>query len=179
MVAEHLLSLGHKNIGFISTPLNNMTEARRKRMEGVVSVVEAEGLKESLHILISDNENEGMESTYEFECGVHMAEELLQNYPQCTAIIAVNDMVAMGCIQVLNQKGIRIPEDIAICGFDNLYIDCMIHPQLTSVDQMAFHGCKVGLSILQEKMKKNAQEEPPVYMEYKPRLYVRASTVKE
>lgn len=179
IAAEHLLSLGHKDIGFVSTPLNNMTEARRKRMEGIVSAVEAAGLSDYLHIIISDNENEALDSTYEFECGVQMTETLLEKHPECTAIIAVNDMVALGCIQVLNQKQIRIPEDIAVCGFDNLYVDCMLHPQLTSVDQMAFHGCKVGLSILQEKMKKIDQAEPPVYMEYKPRLYPRGSTVKK
>lgn len=179
MATEHLLSLGHKEIAYISTPFTNMTEARRKRLDGIFSCMEAAGLGEHLRVLVSDNENEGLESTYEYDCGARMTEELLEKYPQCTAIIAVNDMTAMGCISVLNQRGIRIPEDMAICGFDNLYLDCMMQPQLTSVDQMAFHGCKVGLSILQEKMKSFFMEEPPVYMEYKPRLHVRGTTVKK
>lgn len=178
IATEHLLSLGHKEIAYISTPFSNMTEARRKRLEGIVSCLEKAGLRENLHVLISDNESDGLESTYEYDCGVQMTEELLQRYPRCSAIIAVNDMTAMGCISVLNQKGVRIPEDMAICGFDNLYMDCMLQPQLTSVDQMAFHGCKVGLSILQEKMKNFSIEEPPIYMEYKPRLHVRGTTVK-
>ena len=179
MATEHLLSLGHKEIAYISTPFTNMTEARRKRLDGISSCMEEAGLGEHLRVLVSDNENEGLESTYEYDCGAQMTEELLEKYPQCTAIIAVNDMTAMGCISVLNQRGIRIPEDMAICGFDNLYLDCMMQPQLTSVDQMAFHGCKVGLSILQEKMKSFSTEEPPVYMEYKPRLHVRGTTVKK
>ena len=116
MATEHLLSLGHKEIAYISTPFTNMTEARRKRLDGISSCMEAAGLGEYLRVLVSDNENEGLESTYEYDCGAQMTEELLEKYPQCTAIIAVNDMTAMGCISVLNQRGIRIPEDMAICG---------------------------------------------------------------
>ena len=150
-------------------------------MEGILSRMEEVGLEDRLLVLVDENENESemLDSTYEFDCGARMTEKLLDNYPQCTAIIAVNDMTAMGCISVLNQRGVRIPEDMAICGFDNLYLDRMMQPQLTSVEQMAFHGCKVGLSILLEKMKNFSMEESPVYMEYKPRLYARGSTVKE
>ena len=179
MAAEHMLSLGYKDIAYISTPFSNMTDARRKRMEGIRCHMKESGLEDHLHVLVSDNENEALDSTYEFDCGAQMTEELLNKYPQCKAIIAVNDMTAMGCIGVLNRKGIRIPEDMAICGFDNLYLDRMIQPQLTSVDQMAFHGCKVGLSILQEKMNCFTENENPVYMEYEPRLYARGSTIKE
>jgi len=179
MATEHLLSLGHKDIAYISTPFVNMTEARKKRLEGIASCMKEAGFADRLRVLVSDNETETLESTYEFDYGAKMTRELLDKHPECTAIIAVNDMMAMGCISVLNQRGIRIPEDMAICGFDNLYLDCLLQPQLTSVDQMAFHGCKVGLSILQEKMKNSTLDEPPVYMEYKPRLYIRGTTVKE
>lgn len=181
VATEHLLSLGHKDIAYISTPFSNITDARKNRMEGILSCMEAVGLEKRLLVLVDEYENESeiLDSTYEFDCGARMTEKLLDTYHQCTAIIAVNDMTAMGCISVLNQRGVRIPDDMAICGFDNLYLDRMMSPQLTSVDQMAFHGCKVGLSILLEKMKNFSMQESPVFMEYKPRLYVRGSTVKE
>ncbi len=180
VAAEHLISLGHKDIAYISTPFTNMTDARKKRREGILAMMEEAGLGERLCILVDEeNESETLDSTYEFDCGARLTEKLLEENPKCTAIIAVNDMTAMGCISVLNQKGVRIPEDMAICGFDNLYLDRMMSPQLTSVDQMAFHGCKVGLSILLEKMKNFSMQEGPVYLEYKPRLYARGSTVKE
>ena len=179
MAAEHLLSLGHKDIAYISTPFTNITDARNNRREGILSKMEEANLGNKLIVLV-DEENEGdnLDSTYEFDCGARLTEKLLEEHPECTAIIAVNDMTAMGCISVLNQRGVRIPEDMAICGFDNLYLDRMMSPQLTSVDQMAFHGCKVGLSILMEKLKKFSKQESPVYIEYEPRLYVRESTVK-
>jgi len=180
VAAEHLISLGHKDIAFISTPFANITDARNNRKDGILSKMEEAGLGDKLHVLVDEeDENDNLDSTYEFDCGARLTEQLLRKYPQCTAIIAVNDMTAMGCISVLNKHGVRIPEDMAICGFDNLYLDRMMSPQLTSVDQMAFHGCKVGLGVLLEKMKSFSMQDGPVYLEYQPRLYVRGSTVKE
>lgn len=180
VAADHLISLGHKDIAFISTPFSNITAARNNRKDGILSKMEEAGLGERLHILVDEEEeNDNLDSTYEFDCGVRLTERLLKECPECTAIIAVNDVTAMGCISALNQHNVRIPEDMAICGFDNLYLDKLMTPQLTSVDQMAFHGCKVGLGVLLEKMKNLSKEESSVFLEYKPKLYVRGSTVKE
>ncbi len=180
VAAEHLISLGHREIAFVSTPFTNMTDARNNRREGILSKMKEAGLSEGLRVFVDDQEeNDNLDSTYEFDCGVRQTERLLREYPRCTAIIAVNDMTAMGCISVLNRHGIRIPDQMAICGFDNLYLDKMISPQLTSVDQMAFHGCKVGLGVLMEKMKSHSPQEEAVCLEYMPKLYARGSTVKE
>lgn len=180
VAAEHLLSLGHQNIAFVSTPFSNLTDARKNRREGILSKMKEAGLEDRLQVFVDEEEeNDNLDSTYEFDCGERLTRRLLQEYPECTAIIAVNDMTAMGCISALNQHKVRIPEDMAVCGFDNLYLDKMMSPPLTSVDQMAFHGCKVGLGVLLEKMKSFSMQESPVYLEYKPRLYVRGSTVKE
>ena len=180
VAAEHLISLGHKDIAFISTPFSNITDARNNRKEGILSKMREAGLGDRLRVLVDEEEEfDNLDSTYEFDCGVRLTERLLKEYPQCTAIIAVNDMTAMGCMSTLNSHGVRIPEDMAVCGFDNLYLDKMLTPQLTSVDQMAFHGCKVGLGVLLEKMKNFSSQESAVCLEYNPKLYVRGSTVKE
>jgi len=179
VAAEHLISLGHKDIAFISTPFSNITEARNNRKNGILSKMKESGLGDRLHVLVDEEEEyDNLDSTYEFDCGVRLTQRLLRECPQCTAIIAVNDMTAMGCISTLNQQKIRIPEDMAICGFDNLYLDKLMSPQLTSVDQMAFHGCKVGLGVLLEKMQSFSKQESSVHLEYKPKLYARGSTVK-
>mgnify|MGYP002732578811 CR=1 FL=1 len=178
IAAEHMLSLGHKDVAFLSTPLSNITEARRKRLEGVRDQMEEAGLGVHLHVLVDENENEVSNQNYEFDCGMYLTEKLLQQKTNCTAIIAVNDMTAMGCISALNQHNIRIPDEMAVCGFDNLQLHRLTNPQLTSVDQMAFHGCKVGLSILMEQMSNFTLNRDAVYMEYKPRIYARGSTVK-
>ena len=180
VIAEHLISLGHKDIAFVSTPFSNITDARNKRKEGILSKMKEAGLGDRLQVFVDqEEENDNLDSTYEFDCGVRLTERILKEYPQCTAIIAVNDMTAMGCMSTLNKHHVSVPEQVAICGFDNLYLDQLMSPQLTSVDQMAFHGCKVGLGILLEKMKNFSSQESAVYLEYKPKLHVRGSTVKE
>lgn len=178
LAGEHLLSLGHRKIAYISTPFSNTTDARGKRMEGLQAAMSKAGVGEELVIYADEHENESMDSAYEFDCGCRMMQKLLDDQLGITAVVAVNDMTAMGCISVLNQNGIRIPDDIAVCGFDNLWIGGLSQPQLTSIDQMAFHSCKVGLTMLMERIKQNGSGESPVVMEYKPRLYVRETTVK-
>lgn len=178
IAAEHLLELGYKDIAYISTPFTNITDARRKRLEGIQQAMEQAGVLERLITLVDNDEDESMDVAYEMKCGAKLAEQLLEQYPDCKAIIAVNDMTAMGCMDVLIKRGIRIPEDMVICSFDNLFLDDVIQPKLTSVEQMAFHGCKMGLNILKEKMKNSYKEEHLVYLEYKPELHVRESTMK-
>ena len=179
MAAEHLLSLGHKKIAFISTPLSNITYARQRRLEGVRNCMTEAGLADELKVIIDDAENESVSDTYEFDCGVRLTEQLLRADTDCTAIVAVNDMTAMGCISALRRCGLRIPEDMAVCGFDNLWLHKLASPALTSVDQMAFYGCKVGLSVLMEKMNTPLSQSEPIFMEYEPQLHVRETTVKK
>ena len=178
MAAEHLLSLGHNKIAFISTPLSNVTYARQRRLEGIRNCMADAGLEGNLKVIVDDTENESVSDTYEFDCGARLTEQLLCSDTDCTAIVAVNDMTAMGCISALRQHGLRIPEDMAVCGFDNLWLHKLAAPSLTSVDQMAFYGCKVGLSVLMEKMNTPLSQSEPIFMEYEPQLHVRETTVK-
>jgi len=157
--------------------LSRITSARRKRLEGIQDAMAKAGLTDRLVTLIDDNENESAVVPYEYECGARLTKKMLEQHPQCTAIIAVNDMTAYGCIRTLNEHHVAIPEKVAVCGFDNLMLDYMTTPQLTSVDQMAFHGCQIGLSVLMQRTNVGSAEGP-VYMEYMPMLHVRASTVK-
>lgn len=178
IAAEHLIDLGYKDIAYLSTPFSNITDARRMRLEGIQRVMKRAGLLERLVVLANEKEDETMDVAYEVQCGMRLTEQLLEEHPNCKAIIAVNDMTAWGCIKVLNQRGMRIPEDMVICGFDNLFLDDIMQPQLTSVEQMAIHGCKMGLNILKEKIQGSSQEEQSVYLEYRPMLHVRKSTMK-
>ena len=116
IAADHMISLGHQHIAYISTPLSNVTDARRKRLEGIQDSMSALGLLDNLKVYIDKQESEISSSTYEFNCGMRLTEQLLQENSKCTAIIAVNDMTAMGCISALNKHGIKIPTEMAVCG---------------------------------------------------------------
>jgi len=178
MLAEHLLEAGCRYIAYISTPLSNITVARQKRLDGIKKAMENAGCSDRLIVLADTNENEAMDIAYETQCGQRLTQQLLQQYPQCDAIIAVNDMTAYGCMKALREHGRRIPQDMALGAFDNLFLDELIQPTLTSVEQMAFHGCKMALNMLLERIKNQGVPEQQLYLEYKPQLHIRQSTVK-
>jgi LacI family transcriptional regulator len=179
MLAQHLLESGYKKIAYLSTPLSNITVARQKRLDGIRKAMEESGCADDLIVLADTEENESMNIAFETQCGQRLTRQLLQQYPDCQAIIAVNDMTAYGCMHVLQEQGKRIPEDIALCGFDNLFLDEVISPTLTSVEQMAFHGCKIALNMLLDKIKNPNVREQQLYLEYKPQLHIRSSTAKK
>jgi LacI family transcriptional regulator len=176
IIARHLVELGHTKIAFLSSPLNKITPARRNRLKGIREVLSERGLEKNLRVVIDQEEIEAIDNAYEYTQGRMMTEELLRNRENISAIIAVNDMTAIGVISMLNEKGVRIPGDIAVAGFDNILLSTIIQPQLTTVDQMAFHGSKLGLDILLEKLRGKNQDGKAINVEYEPHLVMREST---
>jgi LacI family transcriptional regulator len=176
IIAHHLLELGHTKIAFLSSPLNKITPARRNRLKGIREVLSERGLEKNLKVVIDQAEMEAIDNAYEYTQGRKMTEDLLRRRENITAIIAVNDMTAIGVISMLNEKGIRIPDDMAVAGFDNILLSTIIRPQLTTVDQMAFHGSKLGLDILLEKIRGKNQDDKTINVEYEPHLIIREST---
>lgn len=176
VMADHLLSLGHKDIAYISSPFSNITSARKYRLEGIHACLSEVGLNDRITVLTETAEHEINDTAYEYNCGYELTRELLRRNSKATAIIAVNDTTAAGCMLALQEAGVRIPHDMAVAGFDNLLIAKMLQPQLTSVDQMASHACRVALDMLLEKISNPNLDSLPVKMEYQPHLIVRGST---
>ncbi|MGI5977322.1 MAG: LacI family DNA-binding transcriptional regulator [Candidatus Limivicinus sp.] len=177
ILAEHMISLGHKNIAYITTPLNNITSSRIRRLDGIKQCMKDHGIVDRLSVFESTCELEAVDTTYEYEVGKNLTLKLLEEAPDTTAIIAVNDMTAIGCISILREKGISIPERMAVGGFDNLLISSMIDPPLTSVDQMARQSCQIAIDLLLEKINRtHSPNAVPMVLECSPNLIVRRST---
>ena len=174
MLADHLLKLGHRDIAYISSPLSNITSARKYRLEGIHACFSEVGLEHRIQVLAETAEQEIHDTAYEYDCGYSLTKRLLAQHTSATAIVAVNDTTAAGCISALQEAGLRIPQDMAVAGFDNLLIAKIL--QLTSVDQMASHACRVALDMLIEKITRPHASVLPIKMEYMPQLIVRAST---
>ena len=177
ILAEHLVGQGHKEIAYISTPFQNTTGARKLRLDGIRALMRAAGLENGISVLIGNCENENIDSSYEYECGFSLTNELIASGSSATAIIAVNDTTAAGCLAALRQAGKRVPEDYAVAGFDNLLISRMVEPELTSVDQMAGHAGCLALDILIRRLSDSDTGDLTVQMQYRPHLIVRGSTV--
>jgi LacI family transcriptional regulator len=178
ILAKHLVDMGHNKIAYLTSPLNRTTLARKNRLEGIRGFMKESGFDNNLKVYEEKNEVEEMSIAYDYQCGRILADKLLKRYKNVTAIIGVNDMTAVGALSMLYEKGLRIPDDMAVAGFDNTLFSTVVTPQLTTVDQMAFHASKLGLDILLEKIKKRELDSRTINVEYEPNLIVRASTKK-
>ena len=99
---------------------------------------------------------------------------LLQLEPRPTAIISVNDFLAMGVYRALGSHGLRIPEDVSVAGFDNTHIAGSLYPSLTSVDVGGRDIGRVSVRLLLERLAD--PKRPQQIVEMPARLVVREST---
>lgn len=144
---KYLLELGHKKIGFISGPLRVKVFA--KRLKGYQRALESYGLKFEQSLL---------EESDETASGGRIAtRKLLKRNKDMTAILASNDMMAIGSLKELNEANLRVPGDISLMGFDNIPLTSIITPSLTTVSQpsyeMGVEAMKLLLEIIQGKKK--------------------------
>jgi len=177
ILAEHLIQQGHRKIAYISTPFQNTTNARKYRLDGLRDCLRDAGISDKITVLAGTCEREHLDSSYEYDCGYSLTNQLLTSDSSATAIVAVNDATAAGCLAALRHAGKRVPEDIAVAGFDNLLLGKIVQPELTTVDQMAGHAGCLALDMLVRRLQGTDADELPVQMEYLPHLIVRASTL--
>jgi LacI family transcriptional regulator len=178
LVAEHLISKGHHKITYITTPMSRITPARQNRLEGIRGSLSAHGLERYMTIMEPETEMEIEDrgASFEYICGRDLTNKLLESRQDVSAIIAVNDMTAAGVITALTDRGISIPGQIAVAGFDNLIIAEILRPTLTTVDQMASLFSRFALDTMLEKLRYGTQSDRLVSVEYEPNLIVRNST---
>lgn len=124
-LAEYLLALGHKRIGYVAGPPN--IAASLERLLGFQDAFAKHNL-ELAPDLIQDGD-------FSREGGLRAAQRLLRLDPRPTAIIAANDYEAFGVLQAAHEAGLRVPEDLSVAGFDDVYTARHMNPPLTSVRQ--------------------------------------------
>jgi len=174
IAASHLLSLGHRSIAFLTTPLTRYSRQLVNR--GYHKAMNDYGISpDPQDVFESPFEWEMDDALFEFEAGKELAKQLLHAPKRYSAVVAVNDLVACGVIHELIQLNVRIPDDISVVGIDNIPHDVMISPTLTSVNQDSYqHGHDVCLRII-ERLESDNQPLNEVYYR-EPKLIVREST---
>lgn len=163
MVAEHLLGQGRKRIFHFAG--HQHVSVWYNRCRGYRDALEARGICPPDHWIMTGEISQ--------EEGRVAARRILQLEEKPDAVFCTSDFVALGMMLELLKNGIRVPEDIAICGFANEPIDALVTPSLSSVDQfskqMGLHAAQMLLGRL------NGTEQADVVLE--PELIVRDSTV--
>jgi LacI family transcriptional regulator len=89
--------------------------------------------------------------------GCAMAQALFDQHPQVTAVFAANDVIAFGVIRAAWTRGLRVPADLSVIGFDNVEVSGIIHPPLTTIHQPKYEMGEAAVEIL---VKRSGRHEP-------------------
>jgi LacI family transcriptional regulator len=122
-LASHLLALGHRRIAVAAGTSRLTTVA--DRLSGVSSALKGEGLSlAALPVVHTDFTRDG---------GRTAAEQILREHPETTAIIALNDAMAIGVLSTLRTHGVSVPDRMSVAGFDDVSVAADLAPSLTTV----------------------------------------------
>jgi LacI family transcriptional regulator len=122
---EHLLALGHRRIGLIAGPQRLLCS--RARLDGYRAAVEGAGLAYDESLVV--------EGDFYHESGFAGAAQLLDRPEPPTAVFASSDQMALGVYEAVRRRGLRVPDDVSVVGFDDLPEVRWCSPPLTTVRQ--------------------------------------------
>lgn len=140
---KYLITKGYKNIAYLSGSLK--TNTARDRLEGYKKALSDNG--------ISINNNLIKYGKYKIDWGKTGVDELLKENEKFDAIFCGNDLIAIGAIKELKLKGYRIPDDIGVMGFDDIYLAGLIEPPLTTIRQPNYQMGYMAMELLIENLK--------------------------
>ncbi|MCC9077689.1 LacI family transcriptional regulator [Litorilinea aerophila] len=169
LATRHLLDEGRRRIGLITGPLS-WWEAR-ERQAGWQATLEEAGLSPDPSLVV-----EGDWNAPSGEAGLH---RLLEQVPDLDAVFVSNDQMALGVLRAAHLLGRRVPEDLAVVGYDNIPQAPYFWPPLTSVRQQLIRLGSVAVRELQKIIeRRQAGQEPgePVQMALEPELIIRESS---
>jgi LacI family transcriptional regulator len=125
LATKHLIEIGHRKIACVTGPLS--TTNAQLRLKGFRSECAKAGIEIPEEWIGHGN--------YKIDGGYQAAKQLLTHYKhEITAIFASNDLMAFGALKAAKEAGLNVPGDLAICGFDNIYLSEMVEPCLTTID---------------------------------------------
>ena len=164
-MTKYLIGLGHRRIAYIDRP-----------HELPHSIDRLKGYKDALEeCRINFDENLFVRTTFGIKGGISAVKELLMKNPLPTAVMAFNDLLAIGSIREFNKRKIKIPEDISLTGFDDIFFSGFTYPSLTTVHFPRKKMAQTAFSLLQERINSKTNSNiKKIILE--PRLVIREST---
>lgn len=165
LAVEHIAGLGHKRIGHVSGPQNLSTGHRRYL--GFVEAMTDAGLE-------VQREYVRFSKWFTEDEGARVCAELLDAAAELTAIVAANDLLALGCYDALEERGLRCPEDISIVGFNDMPFVDRLRPPLTTVRVPQREIGTVAADLMLQRLTDEVDGASQILLE--PTLVVRGST---
>ncbi len=137
-MTRHIMDLGHRRIGFITG--NPNLSASAQRLEGYREALEAAGISADPALIA--------EGLYTYRSGLDAAEQLLDLDVPPTAIFSSNDDMAAATVAVAHRRGLDVPGDLTVCGFDDTTLSTAIWPELTTIHQPIADMARAAVELL-------------------------------
>lgn len=149
---RHLIDLGHKRIAFIGANLSSGSHL--KRLQGYINALESHSIPVDERLITGRNDELPDVAGYSTEdIGFDAMKRLLSLRKRPTAVFARNDFTAIGAMRAISDAGLRIPDDIAIVGFDDIPLAARMSPSLTTVRQPMRVEGQIAAEMLLERIK--------------------------
>src|SRR5713226_3892052 len=174
LALEHLYQLGHRKIAFIRGP--KMLIDSGPRWRGIQKFAQSAGLELDPALVLqlpdSFDPNSGFEGGYRF------TEELLERKKRFTALMAFDDLTALGAIRALTKAGVKVPENCSVVGFDDVPLSSLSAPSLTTVRQPLEAMGNLAVNIVMEGVNAGLEKRDWSISRHKmnPELVIRDST---
>jgi LacI family transcriptional regulator len=167
MCMQHLISRGHRRIGYLSGTVGLFTAVTR--LDGFNQALAEAGLPADPRLV--------RHGDFRFDSGYRLAKEMLLEHEPPTALFGSNAMMGFGALKAIHELGLRCPEDVALAMFDDVPFGDVIQPRLTVVAQPAYEMGHVATELLIARLEGRETSAEPVKRVLVPELLVRESTI--
>jgi DNA-binding LacI/PurR family transcriptional regulator len=125
-LTEYLLTLGHRSFAYLGAIVDR-SERAQSRLKGFRTCLEEHGVAFDPAFFVNGSE-------YSSRCGYDSFKQLIRSGPVPTALFCANDVLAIGALHAIRERGLKVPEDLSITGYDNIPVSEYLDPPLTTVD---------------------------------------------
>ena len=146
---KHLIERGHQRIAHITGPFISTMAMERK--ESYEECLKDYGIEVWPQFIVSGN--------YKLESGYAGMQALMALREKPTAVFCANDYMAMGALRFLMEHNYKVPQDVALVGYDDIMVSKMVTPSLTTVRQPVWELAGVATRLLLERIKEKGQKE--------------------
>src|SRR5690625_101566 len=161
---KYLLKIGHQKIALINSDEKYLYA--RQREAGYMKALQEQNIPVQEEYICYSQQ-------LDFEYGQQAMRKILHVDDRPTAVFAVSDLLAIGALKEIHSNGLRVPEDIAVVGFDKIDFSNMTHPTLTTIAQPMYKMGTIAAQMLMDKIK--GEEVESVILDHE--LVIRGSTL--